>query len=114
MKTRAPELSALIIILRSTGPVISHAPVLRGARATGATLPVALAHAPRLREEVGQLAGRDPLLARRPRRQQLGAPRAELALQRRDELERVRRQQSRRHGLRRFPEPRHGPRRPRR
>ena len=29
MKTRAPELSALIIILRSTGPVISTAPVLQ-------------------------------------------------------------------------------------
>ena len=81
MKTFAPELSALMIILRSTGPVISTRRSQQVAR-DRRDRPVALADLARLRQEVRQLAGVEPRLARFPRRQQLLAPRIELLVQR--------------------------------
>ena len=61
MKTFAPELSALIIILRSTGPVISTRRLLEVGRGRR-HLPVAAADARGLREEVRQLAAVELLL----------------------------------------------------
>jgi hypothetical protein len=59
MKTFAPELSALIIILRSTGPVIS---TRRSARSAGAGATV---HVPRLVSEVsGRKSGSAPVRSR--------------------------------------------------
>ena len=62
MNTLAPELSALITILRSTGPVIS---TRRSARSAGrrCDLPVAVADVGGLGQEVGHLAGVDPCAA---------------------------------------------------
>ena len=90
MKQRAPELSALIIILRSTGPVISHAAVT-GGRRDRRDLPVAVSDLPGLGEEVGQLARVDALLPLGARREKPLALRVEAPVQARDELERLRR-----------------------
>ena len=61
MKTLAPEFSALMIILRSTGPVISTRRSSRSVR-NGRDRPLALADARGLREEVGHAAVVDFLL----------------------------------------------------
>ena len=89
MKQRAPELSALIIILRSTGPVISTRRSCRSA-GTGATRQSASRISPRLRE--GSRAARRPSIrACRSARAESSslAPGVEAAVQARDELERV-------------------------
>ncbi len=70
MKTLAPELSALMIILRSTGPVISTRRSRRSAGMRGAR-PVALAHGAGLGEEVEALARVEPGLHGRAARQEL-------------------------------------------
>ncbi len=57
--------------------------------------PVALADRARRLEEVRELARRDPLLALRPREQELLPPTGELALQRDDEVERLRSEDAR-------------------
>ena len=80
MNTRAPEFSALITILRSTGPVIStRRSAISAGR--GGDAPVAGANVRRLGQEVRQLAGVEALEALGPAGEQLDAPRAELALQ---------------------------------
>ena len=61
MKTFAPELSALIIILRSAGPVISTRRSCRSARRRR-DAPVAVADVRGLGQEVGQLAGVEAVL----------------------------------------------------
>ena len=89
MKTLAPELSALITIFRSVGPVISTRRSWRSGGAS-ATCHVALADVPRLLEEVGELAGEQALLPRRfasARSSSRRPPNG--ALQRGDELERL-------------------------
>ena len=78
----------MITILRSVGPVISTR------RSAGPAAPprpatAVLAHAARLLEEVGQLAGEQPLLALGATREQLLAASAEGALQAGDEVERL-------------------------
>ena len=80
MNTRAPELSALITILRSTGPGDLDAPVgdlVRRRR----DAPVAGADVRRLGQEVRQLAGMEALEPLRPPREQLDPARAERALE---------------------------------
>ena len=89
MNTRAPELSALITILRSVGPVISTRRSCRSGGAS-ATRHVILAHVTRLLEEDRHLPGQQPLLAGGPGPEQLLTPRAERTLQLGDELERLR------------------------
>ena len=76
MKTLAPEFSALMIILRSTGPVIS---TRRSSRSfgMGATFHSLLADSSRLRKKVGKLAPVDILLHGSPPRQQFLPPRLE-------------------------------------
>ena len=91
MNTFAPQLSALTIILRSTGPVISTRRSWRSA-GTGAQVQLALADRARLGQEVGQLAGVERGLALGAQREELGAARAERALQLRREVERLGRQ----------------------
>ena len=88
MKTFAPELSALITIFRSVGPVIS---TRRSWRSGGAS---ATCQSPsrislRLREEVGHLAGEQAVLPCRSLGEQLFAAAAVVALQGGDELERL-------------------------
>ena len=78
MNTRAPELSALIIIFRSTGPVIS---TRRSARSTGAAATRNSSGAP-------TNTGGDATRSRRAASNRL-ALRPELALQAVDEGERV-------------------------
>ena len=80
MKTLAPELSALITILRSTGPVIS---TRRSAISSGNG---AIRQSPARTsavsgEEVRQLARGQPPEPLRAAREQLAAPVAELALE---------------------------------
>ena len=74
MKTFAPELSALITILRSTGPVIStrRSAISSG---TGATCQSAVADRRVSGEEVRQLARAQPRQPLRAPREQLAAPR---------------------------------------
>ena len=88
MNTLAPELSALITILRSTGPVIS---TRRSAISSGdgATCQSPLADVARLGQEVGQLARREARCALDPAREHLAPPLAELALEVGQERERV-------------------------
>ena len=88
MKVDAPQLSALITILRSVGPVIStrRSSMSFGCGAIG---PVALADGLRLGQEVGQLAGVELLLPRGARGEQFLAARLERAMQLRDERERL-------------------------
>ncbi len=71
MNTCAPELSALMIILRSTGPVISTRRSCRSAGG-GETLHVFRAHALRLGEKVGPPAAVEALLRGAPSRETLG------------------------------------------
>ena len=70
MKTLAPELSALMIILRSTGPVISTRRS-RMSPGSGATVHSASRMCRVSLKEVGLLAGIEPLLALVTRGQQL-------------------------------------------
>ena len=88
MKTLAPELSALITIFASTGPVISTRRSWRSAGA-GRHAPVARANGRGLRKEVGQLARAQALGALVAAREQLLALSAELALEHRHELARL-------------------------
>ena len=88
MNTLAPELSALMIILRSTGPVISTRRSWMSA-GTGAHVQSPSRIGARLGQEVRQLAGVEPRLARDAAREQLGAARAERALQPGGEGDRV-------------------------
>ena len=89
MKTRAPELSALIIIFRSTGPVISQRRSVQvGRRRRDA--PVGLPDLPRLRQEARVLAGVEVELALVALLEQLEPPRVERALETLDECERLR------------------------
>ena len=87
MKTFAPELSALMIILRSTGPVISTRRSSRSA-GIGATVQSPSRIARGLGQEVGQLAGVEARLALGAARQR-GAARLgpEAPLEVDDELE---------------------------
>ena len=68
MNTLAPEFNALMIILRSTGPVIS---TRRSSKSAGkrSHLPVALADFGGLRQEIGALTGIESLLSLRTRGQ---------------------------------------------
>ena len=93
MKTLAPELSALITIFRSTGPVIStrRSAISSG---NGAIRQSPLADAGRLRQEVGQLARREPAACEASQalgaaREQLAPPLAELPLEVGQEPDRV-------------------------
>ena len=76
MKTLAPELSALMIILRSTGPVISTRRSSRSA-GMGATVHSLLADGCGLGQKIGQCAGVDLLLADLAARQKFLAARFE-------------------------------------
>ena len=91
MNTLAPEFSALMTILRSTGPVISTRRSWMSGRHRRHR-PVAGAHLGGLGEEIGLLAAVEARLDLLPLRQQLLDPRAELALQLDDEVERRARQ----------------------
>ncbi len=91
MKTFAPELSALIIILRSTGPVISTRRS-RISAGSGATVQAASRIGLRLCEEVGLFAGIEPLLPLVAGVEQRLAARIEGALQIDDEGNSLRRQ----------------------
>ena len=82
MKTFAPELSALMIILRSTGPVISTRRSSRSA-GSGATVHVGFADGGGFGEEVGALAGVEAKLAGFARGEEFLAARVELALEQR-------------------------------
>ena len=89
MKTFAPELSALMIILRSTGPGDLDAAVERGPCGSGATV-----HSPSrivggLGQEVGPLAGVEARLPLAPAREQLQPPRPERPHQVGDEGQRA-------------------------
>ena len=88
MKTRAPELNALIIIFRSTGPVISQRRSCRsGGRRRDA--PVAFPDVPRLRQEARQRAGVELELARVAPLEQLLPCRVQFAMEAPDEVERL-------------------------
>ena len=86
--TSAPEFSALMTILRSTGPVISTRRHCRSF-GTGAIFQSPSRIALRLGQEVGPLAGVEPPRAVGTRRQQFLAARLEGAVQLGDELERL-------------------------
>ena len=89
MKTLAPELSALIIILRSTGPVISTRRSASGLGRLGHR-PVAGADLGGLGQEVGALAGVEAGLAFGPGGQQLPPAGVEAVVQAGEELDRLR------------------------
>jgi hypothetical protein len=80
MKTLAPELSALIIILRSVGPVISTRRSFRSAGA-GATCQSALRIAAVSGKKAGNFAGVEAFLSFFARSQQFDAARVELTVQ---------------------------------
>ena len=87
MKTFAPELSALMIIFRSTGPVISTRRSCRSA-GIGGDRPGAAADSGGLGQEVGLPAGVETRLDLAAPLEQGAAAAAEAALEHRDELER--------------------------
>ena len=87
MNTLAPELSALMTILRSTGPVISTRRSCRSA-GNGRDLPFGLTNGLGLGKKVGQLAGVDVTLADAARQQFLAA-RLECRAQAHHKIERV-------------------------
>ena len=91
MKTRAPELSALIIILRSTGPVISQRRSRRSAGAAATRHSASRTSAVSARKPAVSPASSSqlPLV---PPLEQLAAPRIQLAVQARDEVERLARE----------------------
>ena len=74
MNTRAPELRALMIILRSTGPGDLHAPV-QEVRGDGAHLPLCFPDRTGVGAEGRQLARIEADLAGIPRRQERPYPR---------------------------------------
>ena len=80
MKTLAPQFSALMIILRSTGPVISTRRSRMSMRQRR-DRPVAVADRRGLGQEIGLLAGIQPLLALDPGLQEFLPPAVEAALQ---------------------------------
>ena len=86
MNTRAPEFSALIIILRSTGPVISQRRSRRSAGAFGHP-PLGVADVGRPGQEGRQRARVELELSLVPQFEQLAAPRIQLTMEARDELE---------------------------
>ena len=88
MKTRAPELRALIIIFGSAGPVISTRRSSRSAGA-GATVQSVVADVARRDEEVGPDAGVELRLALLAALEELEPARAEPALEVGDERQRV-------------------------
>ena len=88
MNILAPEFSALITIFRSTGPVISTRRSWISA-GTGSTRQSPSRTLLRLGQEVGELAVAQPLRSRLSCGQQLAPPWSELALQLREELDRV-------------------------
>ena len=89
MKPRAPEFSALMTILRSTGPVISTRRSLQvgGRAARPASRPRGSSRG--LGQEVERLAGGDPGAALRARVEQLAPARLEALVERAEEGERV-------------------------
>ena len=92
MNTLAPELSALMIILRSTGPVISTRRSAMSA-GTGAHSPVALRGSPRVSgRKSGSLPASSSAWRAARRASRLVTPVAERALQPGDERQRLRRQ----------------------
>ena len=88
MNIFAPELSALITIFRSTGPVISTRRSCSSA-GTGATRQSPSRIVLRLRQEVGELAVAQALRPLVPRCEQLAPPRAERPLELGEEVDRV-------------------------
>ena len=88
MKTLAPELRALIIILASAGPGDLDPPILEVVGRRG-DRPLALADVPGPREEVERLAGIERRLALLASVEQVQADRPEPALQVGDEVEGV-------------------------
>ena len=90
MNMLAPELSALITILRSTGPVISTRRSVRSA-GIGATVHSAGAHALRFGQEIRQLAGIDRRLALDSAFEQFPPARAKIPFEFGDEGEGLRR-----------------------
>ena len=86
MKTFAPEFNALMIILRSTGPVISTRRS-RMSFGSGATVHSASRISLRLFQKIGLLAGVDSLLPFMARVEQRFAPGVERALQVDDECD---------------------------
>ena len=74
MNMLAPEFSALMIILRSTGPVISVRRSVRSA-GIGATVHARVADMRRFRQKIRTLAGIDAILPLRAFRQQFQSPR---------------------------------------
>ncbi len=88
MNTFAPEFSALMIILRSTGPVISTRRSRRAA-GIGRHHPVALANSRGVRAEIRQLASVVTGLAQLARGQQFLAASVEAAMQVGQEGQRV-------------------------
>ena len=91
MNTFAPELSALMIILRSAGPVISTRRSSRSA-GIGATVQSPSRMSRRLGQEVGQLARIEALLPLAAQRQQAPARAVEAAVQLGEEVQRGRAQ----------------------
>jgi len=90
MNTLAPELSALMIILRSTGPVIS---TRRSRMSLGRRhRPLGFAHLPGFLKKVRLLASVKLFLPFVPRLEQRFAPRVEGALQIDDKRNRIRRE----------------------
>jgi hypothetical protein len=87
MNPRAPELSALMTILRSVGPVISTRLSCRRRRHAPR---VVVAHVTRLGEELGQLARVTARLGLAARAEELLPCRVESPVQLGDELERLR------------------------
>ena len=88
MNTFAPELSALMIILRSTGPVISTRRSCRSGGA-GATFQSPSRMCGRLGQEVERAARVERRRPAPARRQELAPPGLEGAVQPRHELERL-------------------------
>ena len=89
MNTLAPELRALIIILRSTGPVISTRRSVSGFGASG-TIQSAVADLGGLGQEVGAVAGVEAGLSLGPGRQQIPAAGVEPSVEPGDELDGLR------------------------
>ena len=87
---RAPELKRVDDHLAVAGRAGDLDAAILEIRRNGRHAPLALAHGARGVEEVGKLTGLDPLLPLRPSEEQLLAASRELALERDDEVERLR------------------------
>ena len=86
-QTLAPELSALMVIFRSVGPVISTRRSTRPGRGRGHPPVRVVPDGPGGGQEVEHRPGGQFLLPGRPGGEQLGAAAAELPLQRRDQVD---------------------------